>query len=357
MASTSEASPAHLLGLNSERLSDFDISWRDFKTVSTPAGGHHGIKAYVMIPKSVSAAPGKPLKVIVKFHGGGWTTGSAIYPPWFPLWLLEFAKEQGAAIVAPNYRLLPESNGADILQDVHDFWGWLSSTDSTGLCSFVAAKHPEIVLDLGRVIAVGESAGAHLALQSGLTVGKYSGVIGASANGSMDNESTFSGLRAVIATYPAGAHPDINGPIVTKANLFPEQKLREFMRLRPDGGLVSEAAPPSRAWLNIALWQHGVLLELSGGRDDPIWLLNRLRLVAGERPDAVPPQLLIHGEEDRLAPAENSVEYARLARELCGPERVDLVLRPGDHGFDTDITLEAKWLREKLEKIAAYWNS
>ncbi|KAJ1567102.1 hypothetical protein HK405_007164, partial [Cladochytrium tenue] len=102
-----------------------------------------------------------------------------------------------------------------------------------------------------------------------------------------------------------------------------------------------------------------MFLDLFGGRADPIWLLNRLRSSAttdaAEPGVGVPPQLVLHGEDDNIVPVESSMAYARVAREFWGPDTVDLVIRPGDHGFDAELSKDTQWLREKLEKISLYW--
>ncbi|KAJ1567101.1 hypothetical protein HK405_007163 [Cladochytrium tenue] len=379
------SAPSHTLGLSSKRFADFDISWCVFKRVplGDGSGRTHGLKVYVMVPKSATAAaaaaaaaaadnaadapppPPVTLKVAAKFHGGGWTHGAALFPDWFPVWLMEFAVAEGAAIVTPNYRMLPESRGADFMEDMQDFWRWLAADDGSGLRAHVAAAHRGIDVDLGKVIAFGESAGGHLALHSGIVVGRHTGG---------DGGAGFSGLRAVIATNPGGVNP--NGVIPRLAGgdagaaagaaqdePAPAQILAEHLRLRPDGAVVSEMFPPARRGVWMAMIRQRPLFHnLFGGLDDDIWLLNRLRalVAAAEGPGAVvvdmPPQILLHGEDDDLVSVESSMMYARLARKLWGPDTVDLVIRPGGHGFDADITMDAMWLREKLEKISAYWN-
>jgi acetyl esterase/lipase len=65
-------------------------------------------------------------------------------------------------VVSPAYRLLPEANGSDILEDLKDFWGWVHKS----LPAFIAEKWPGLTVDLGRTATIGESAGGYLALQS-----------------------------------------------------------------------------------------------------------------------------------------------------------------------------------------------
>lgn len=59
-------------------------------------------------------------------------------------------------IISPNYRLLPEAKGVDILQDLNNFWSWLSTGVEQSLASVGLSN---IKLDLGQLLVVGESAG------------------------------------------------------------------------------------------------------------------------------------------------------------------------------------------------------
>jgi acetyl esterase/lipase len=36
--------------------------------------------------------------------------------------LIQLAKSNGAIVVSPDYRLIPEAKGVDILEDIKDFW-------------------------------------------------------------------------------------------------------------------------------------------------------------------------------------------------------------------------------------------
>ena len=94
-------------------------------------------------------------------------------PELFPNWTLELARRHSAIIVSADYRLLPESNGHDILDDVIDLWEWVRESlqtyfnDEYAAVQSTAGATPEI--DFGRILAVGESAGGYLALQSVLS--------------------------------------------------------------------------------------------------------------------------------------------------------------------------------------------
>lgn len=94
--------------------------------------------------------------------------GSSLYPPWFTDWVLELALRHGAAVISPNYRLLPESDGADILQDIDDFWAWLKSSKADSTLQENGCG--SLSIDTSRVLVTGESAGRPTkTLQSGVS--------------------------------------------------------------------------------------------------------------------------------------------------------------------------------------------
>jgi acetyl esterase/lipase len=84
-----------------------------------------------------------------------------LYPDWFPQWILDFATINSAIIVSPNYRLMPESNASDMLEDVSDFWTWINQDLQLLLSKF----KPGLDADLTRVIVHGGSAGGTLAIR------------------------------------------------------------------------------------------------------------------------------------------------------------------------------------------------
>ncbi|KAH8093830.1 hypothetical protein DFH11DRAFT_1823072, partial [Phellopilus nigrolimitatus] len=83
---------------------------------------------------------------------------------WCPLWILELAMKHDAIFVAPDYRLLPEAKGVQILDDLDDFWAWLGRD-----LNDVVYKAHGLHADLDKVLVEGESAGGYLALQVGLS--------------------------------------------------------------------------------------------------------------------------------------------------------------------------------------------
>ena len=87
-------------------------------------------------------------------------TGSSLYAPWFNDWILDYAIANQAIIISPNYRLLPEATGREILDDIHDFWHWFQNTSSVDEI-LRRAGYDGISLDRGSILLIGESAGKY----------------------------------------------------------------------------------------------------------------------------------------------------------------------------------------------------
>lgn len=104
----------------------------------------------------LSVAPLYPQKRRREINLSIQTSGSSLHPDFFPRWLLELSVTLAAIIVTPNYRLLPESNAIDILEDMDDLWDWLTP----GLDNLLGSSaRPGIQADRTRIMTVGESAG------------------------------------------------------------------------------------------------------------------------------------------------------------------------------------------------------
>ena len=84
------------------------------------------------------------LPVIVSFHGGGWVYGTK---ETYQFYCMDLAR-RGFAVLNYNYRLAPEHRFPTPLEDTNLVFRWLR------------AHAAEYALDLSRVFAVGDSAGA-----------------------------------------------------------------------------------------------------------------------------------------------------------------------------------------------------
>ncbi|KAI9816279.1 MAG: hypothetical protein M1827_001881 [Pycnora praestabilis] len=317
--------------MDSPKYAKFDIVETTYKLVDDQP-----IKAYLFTPKNIHA--GKH-PVLVKFHGGFLITGSSLYAEWFPQWALDYAHLHSAIIVTPDYRLLPESSGLDILSDLSSFWTWLRSD----LQPFLTTAVPGVEADLERVATYGESAGGYLAIQSALLCQQQpKGFIG-----------------AVIATYPcidleSRFYAEAYEKSVFGAPMLPPSILQDHIASMKKGQIVTAVDPPGRMQLALSTVQQGRFPEFLGQDDAlyPFRLVNKMGDVAG---DAVPFMLILHGRDDTAVPVEGSHKFANKVNEKFGDGKVVLHTEPGEHGFDGAATLETGWLSEGLKKVTREW--
>lgn len=130
------------------------------------------IEVDIFVPKKNPQRKVRP--VLVRIHGGFLVspnilyrkaslnhdhqiTGSSLFPAWFSKWILDFAELHDAIIISPNYRLLPEVKGVDILRDMQNFWAWIQAERPQQHLSSIGRS--DIVLDISQMLLVGESAG------------------------------------------------------------------------------------------------------------------------------------------------------------------------------------------------------
>ena len=114
--------------------------------------------------------------------------------------LLEICLTDSAIFIAPDYRLLPETTGAEVLEDVEDFWRWLHNTLPTLTTTWNAFP------DLSRLACTGESAGGYLAVQSALLFPELSQIkVVASMGGSLNTDIPYwriPGPRVILGRRP-----------------------------------------------------------------------------------------------------------------------------------------------------------
>ncbi|KAI5468188.1 hypothetical protein BGZ63DRAFT_419816 [Mariannaea sp. PMI_226] len=228
-------------------------------------------------------APCVKVPVLVYWHGGGFIVGDRLYEPWWPVWLLEFALSQDAMIVAPDYRLLPEATGADVMDDMDAFWTWFLGN----LPDTAESESWPVQPDINHVICVGHSSGGAIALISSL-------------------ERPDVGIKAVVSLY---------GPLYSNV---PELKMT-----RPRKILGSLPPPPREAEANIRTYlqrtkgtirTQGDVMEM-WGLVACILQQGRLPRMVNQKPDArldpttriekskiCPPIWILHGTDDSVQP-------------------------------------------------------
>ncbi|MFH8756093.1 alpha/beta fold hydrolase [Streptomyces atroolivaceus] len=209
--------------------------------------------------------------VVVFVHGGGWRTGlrddlGPRFRHWRPGPFARLA-QAGFAVACPDYRLSGEAPHPAQTEDLAALLAWLGTR----------AGH--LGLDTGRTVLWGESAGGHLAALTALTrpVGAVSGCVTWYAP---------TDLPGLAEDRHAGAY-DAHDPRSFEALLL--------------GGAPADSADVARAASPVA---H----------------------VGTE----APPFLILHGADDSLVPARQSVRLAEALR--SAGHRPDLCLLPrGNH--------------------------
>ncbi|KLO96745.1 uncharacterized protein LW93_10125 [Fusarium fujikuroi] len=268
----------------------------------------------LFVPKTL---PPSERPVLIRFHGGFLVYGSRDNLQLTPPRILEYALENNAILVSCDYRLIPESNGIEILQDIEKVWSWVQSSLDEAIGKMTNGKSRA---DLGRVLLAGESAGGYLAIQLALR-----------------HPTAF---RAVIASYPMidmrsdhfctaypkriGQYPQISYELVS-------QHLKQL----PDG-----PHPTTRAISNlpIAMVQHGTYTSFFGDHRSlfPIEYLEDNPQLALELPFI----WLHHGNNDSEVPIKGSRKFVAKLRELNPKAKLRYTeLEGAEHGFWSEINL------------------
>jgi dipeptidyl aminopeptidase/acylaminoacyl peptidase len=313
--------------MDSPKFSQFNVTKTPYKTINNTQ-----IPLWVLIPKTISANKAKA-PIFVHFHGGFLISGTALYPDWSSQYILDYQLQSNAIRISPNYRLLPESTGSDILSDLTSAWKWIAED----LPGYLKSIGSEIIPDYNHVMVFGESAGGYLALQSALL-----------------NRSL---IKAVIAAYPMiyldsawySLPSDTKSPFGTPQ--LPKQILDEHIKKIERGNIVSEGGM-ERVPLAISAVQQGRFKELLG-EEEGIYLDNVLGKVkeGGKGPFL----FAFHGKEDSAVPVEETEKWVGEWKGKFGEQSVVIALEEGDHGFDHDVTLETSWVKSGLEEVTKVW--
>nr|RBR00314.1 hypothetical protein FVER53263_13803 [Fusarium verticillioides] len=284
----------------------------------------------LFVPKGL---PSGDQPVLIRFHGGFLVYGSRDNIQLTPPRILEYALENNTILVSCDYRLIPESNGVEILQDIDDVWSWVQSSLSNAIGTMTNGKSGA---DLGKVLLAGESAGGYLAIQLALR-----------------HPSAF---RAVIASYPM---IDMRSDHFCKA--YPKQMsqypkigyelVSEHLKQLPDGPQPTTQAISN---LPIAMVQHGTYTSFFGDHRSlfPIECLEDNPQLALELPFI----WLQHGNDDSEVPIEGSRKFVAKLRELNPQAKLRYTeLEGAEHGFWSEINLiqSGEW-EEGLKVLNTY---
>lgn len=186
--------------------------------------------------------------------------------------LLQLAESKGAIIITPDYRLVPEARGVDILEDVKDFWTWVHNSFPSKVSS---ALPKDASVDVNKIAACGESAGGYLALQSGF----------------LFPEARIKLIMAQYGTLDID-HPDYNrGPHTVPASGSAVDKY--ISNLKP-GAIRINSPNPDRWDFCMEVLQEGRHHDLIGNEPD-LHLMDTMK-----RAKNIPPIWFAQGTTDEI---------------------------------------------------------
>lgn len=230
------------------------------------------LEATILITVSISTSPrthDKKHPVMVRWHGGGFVVGHRMYEPWFAQWLLDLALLHEAIIITPDYRLLPESNGSDILSDVAHFWRWIQK-DLPQYMEQKSLPRP----DVSNVLCCGESSGGFISVYCALHLDSMLQQDDLLGSSSVENVKEQVRIRAVISI---SAPLDATAPEykVPRPRVFmgrspppPRQalaKIRAYIKGIPQGSIRTGCEPTPDMWeLLLCIAQQALLPRLFG---------------------------------------------------------------------------------------------
>ncbi|KAI1333950.1 putative polyketide synthase [Xylariaceae sp. FL0016] len=318
------------------KFSRFDRKDFVYSTIS-----HHDIWTSVFIPTGpVKHRLGETSSVLVPilvfWHGGGFIVGNRLYEPWWPGWLLDFAVSRNAIVVAPDYRLLPEATGADMVDDLHAFWIWMLEQ----LPGIAQRESWALRPDFGHILCAGHSAGGTLALLSALERPDADVKAVLSLYGPMDDsvpELKMARPRKILGSWP---------PPPRQA----EATIRSYIQ-RTRGTVRTDGDPVEMWELVTCILQQGRLPRMMSQRPDP-----RLDVIlAITKRKTLPPIWLIHGENDSIVPLDCSTEFVRRINDIVPDAPLMLSIRPGEHNFDASLGVHEPWIAEGCDFLLKHW--
>ncbi|KAH8660628.1 hypothetical protein BX600DRAFT_523663 [Xylariales sp. PMI_506] len=231
--------------------------------------GYNGTNTHTTVP------------VLVYWHGGGFIAGDRMYEPWWSRWLLEFALSHDAMIIAPDYRLLPEACGLDILDDMDAFWSWFLES----LPVLAESESWSVRPDARSILCVGQSAGGSIALHSALDWPDVA-------------------IKAIVSLY-SPLYPNVPELGMARPRMIAgswpppprqaEAKIRSY--IQQTKGTIRTQGNPVEMWdLFACILQQGRLPRMFHRKQNP--RLDAIAKVEARR--ALPPIWIVHGQDDSV---------------------------------------------------------
>ncbi|KAK9846880.1 uncharacterized protein MYU51_000093 [Penicillium brevicompactum] len=241
-----------------------------------------------------------PGALIVYYHPGATYLGSRKLG--FPAWLRDGCNKRGWTICSVDYRLLPESSIADIMEDLKDMWTYVHRRLNTEL-----QQRSLTLVDLDAVFVSGGSAGGYITFQAGhLLTPRPAGLLAMYGD-------------CFVGDWYAKAHsPDA---IVANARLGDVEKysteIEQYFQggRRPVTGRPFKDGTDPHSMFYHYLIRKGEFLKRTFGvesmeevalRSDLHYLFPQFSVK-----NSYPPIVLAHGTSDSAVPYEQSVFFSK----------------------------------------------
>jgi len=245
----------------------------------------------------------KPYPVLIYVHGGGWTMGTKTEG--FVDGVIGLI-DHGYAVISVDYRLASRTvHFPQFIFDVKTAVRW------------ARAHAEEYGFDPDRFAMAGDSAGGHITLMLGYTAGhpEYAG-----------EEYGWPGVSDKLQAICSMYGPSTLAEPTTR--FFRESGVKRIRREDPN----------ARTHYDFVFGTDNI---------DLLKLTSPLSFVTKD----IPPTLLLHGVQDGVVPYQQSTILADRIREVCGEDRVEIILyedrNHADYPFNT---------KENSDTIAAFLN-
>lgn len=161
-------------------------------------------------------------------------------------------------------------------------------------------------------------------------------------------------IKAVICLYPQLDMRDrfFNAKFeksLLGMPMLPNEIVDAHVAAMTRGAVVTSAYLPSRLDLACSMVQNGRVLEFLGESKE-LFPVEMVALV-----EKMPAVLIVHGKDDSVVPVVGSERFVEALKRKLPGSAVRLDVRPGDHGFDGDATMEEEWLKEDVDFITGHW--
>ena len=266
---------------------------------------------------------------IIFIHGGGLIFGNrGMLPPE----QVELYIAAGYTIISIDYRLAPETKLKDILEDVQDAYQWVYN------------EGPNLfMIDSDRIAIIGHSSGGYLALMAGFSVHPRP--------------------KALVSFYGYG---DISGEwySLPDPNYIKEPAILAEVAYQGVGGSITTGTqmegPNDKRWIFYQYCrQQGLLPKEITGHDpqNSHELLQQYCPVKHIYHD-YPPTLLLHGDQDKEVPFEQSIQMSVALKQENISHRL-IIMEGLGHIFDitSDISRGPEPGRLKHPKVMDGFNA